>query len=105
MRRQGQSDAEVAAALTLFDRSEKGVPFTIAGETFVHGEVPETFALPFDGQPVSDAFPSLIAFHFLVLALGEPAYELAPERPSRGDPRWGVAEPLARRRGRDRAQV
>src|SRR5437773_2303148 len=31
--------------------------------------------MPFDGAPVSDAFPSLIAFHFLALALGEQAYD------------------------------
>ena len=59
----------------MFDRAEKEVPFEIHGETFVHGETTSDFGLPFDGEPVSDAFPSLIAFDCLALALGEQAYD------------------------------
>lgn len=61
LRREDRTDDEIDAALALFDRAEKGVPFEIGGETFVHGEMRDTFGLPFDGRPVPDAFPSLIS--------------------------------------------
>jgi hypothetical protein len=98
MRREGRTDGEIDAALALFDQAEKGVPFEISGETFVHAEMPDTFGLPFDGRPVSDAFPSLIAFHFLALALGEQAYDprlnamRAAVRAGESRSAWHVAE-------------
>jgi hypothetical protein len=57
LRHEGRRDDDIAAALALFDRAGKGAPFTIAGETFVHGEVPETFGLPFDGSSRSPRRP------------------------------------------------
>jgi len=68
------SAQEVDAALQAFDAAEVGVPFEIAGETLTHGVV-GGFSYPFVGQPISDAFPSLIAFHALCLALGKNAYD------------------------------
>jgi hypothetical protein len=98
LRREERTSEEVEAALALFDRAEKEVPFEIHGETFVHGETTKDFGLPFDGAPVSDAFPSLIAFHFLALAVGEHTYDarLNELRAAirAGQPRsaWHVAE-------------
>jgi hypothetical protein len=60
--------------------------------------MPATFGLPFDGRPVSAAFPSLIAFHFLALALGEQAYDprlnemRAAVRAGESRSAWHVAE-------------
>jgi hypothetical protein len=75
LRRQKRPPEEVAAALALFDNAKVGEPFEIHGETFVHGQTSAEFGLPFTGEPVSDAFPSLIAFHFLALALGNAVYD------------------------------
>ncbi len=75
LRRQGASDADIDEALTLFDSAQVGEPFEIHGQTYVHGAGPAEFNLPFDGIPVSDALPSLIAFHLLALALGEQVYD------------------------------
>lgn len=75
LRRDKRSDNEIAAALSLFDRAEIGQPFEVHGQTFVHGKAPDEFGLPFTGEPVCDAFPSLIAFHFLALALGHHIYD------------------------------
>jgi hypothetical protein len=98
LRREGRSDGEIDAALAVFDSAELGVPFEVHGTTFEHGRVDSDFRLPFNGTPVSDAFPSLIAFHFLALALGEQTYDpaLDPLRDAirEGRPRssWHVAE-------------
>jgi HNH endonuclease len=98
LRREKRTAEEIVAALSLFDNAQKGVPVEIHGETFVHGESPGTFGLPFDGPPVSEAFPSLIAFHFLALGLGEQVYDerLNPLRKAirNGESRsaWHVAE-------------
>lgn len=75
LRREKRGDEEIEAALSLFDQADKGGPVEIYGETFVHGEVSGDFHLPFDGEPVTDAFPALIAFHFTALALGETVYD------------------------------
>jgi hypothetical protein len=75
LRRHNVDEADVEAALTLFDTAKHGEPFEIIGQTYVHGVGPAEFNLPFDGAPVSDALPSLIAFHFLALALDEQVYD------------------------------
>jgi hypothetical protein len=90
LQRHGYSTEEIAAALELFDTAEAGVPFEVAGDTYTHGSV-QDFNLPFDGEPVSDAFPSLIAFHFLALYLGEVAYD-----PSLNDLRAAIRRGEAR---------
>jgi HNH endonuclease len=98
LQREQRGDAEIEAALALFDAAESGVPFDIYGETFEHGTVGSGFRLPLDGAPVSDAFPSLIAFHFLALSLGESVYDarLNTLRKAirQGEPQsdWHVAE-------------
>jgi hypothetical protein len=75
LRRENRTDEEIEAALLLFDCAQKGMAVEIHGETFVHGETTTDFGLPFDGTQVSEAFPSLIAFHFLTLMLGAQAYD------------------------------
>ena len=59
----------------MFDTAETGTRFHIHGQDFIHGGPVSEFRLPFDGYPISDAFPSLIAFHFLALAMGEQVYD------------------------------
>jgi hypothetical protein len=98
LRRKGRTEDEIEAALSLFDSAEAGVPVHIQGETFVHGETDVAFDLPFTGTPVADAFPSLIAFHFLAFALGEQIYDPRldglREAIKAGEPQspWHVAE-------------
>jgi hypothetical protein len=63
--------AEEGSALRI---AEIGIPTQVSDDlTIVHGQVPE-FRPAFAGEHVSDAFPTLVAFHFLALRLGELAY-------------------------------
>lgn len=103
LEREGRAATEIEAALMLFDNAPKGEPVVLHGETFIQGETATDFGLPFNGTPVADAFPSLIAFHFLALALGEQAFDprLDPLREAirRGDDRskWHAAESMITR--------
>jgi hypothetical protein len=72
--RAGCSDDETAEALGLFDRAEIGVPIEIGGATVTHGVV-EVFEPELTGVIVSHSFPSLIAFHFVALAIGPNVYD------------------------------
>lgn len=74
LRREGKSADELAAAKQLFDEAVEGVPVQIGDNHVVHGKV-EQFGPAFDGAPVSDAFPALVAFHFLALAMGPNVYD------------------------------
>jgi hypothetical protein len=58
----------------LFDKAVEGVPVQIGSDRVVHSSV-EGFTAAFDGAPVSDAFPALVAFHFLGLAMGPNVYD------------------------------
>jgi hypothetical protein len=104
LRRKRRTDHEIEASLAIFDSAEPGVLFDIHGETFEHGSVESEFRPPFDGTPVSDAFPSLIAFHFLAFNLGEQVYDtrLNPLREAIrcGEPQsdWHAAESGLERR-------
>jgi hypothetical protein len=70
LRRQGQSPQEIEKLLSTFDDASEGA-LTPLTETLAirHGSV-EGFDLPFDGKPLSDAFPATIAFHYLALKFG-----------------------------------
>jgi hypothetical protein len=98
LRRAQQPEAQIEAALSLFDNAEAGVPVEIHGETFTRNEIEAEFGLPFDGEPVTDAFPSLIAFHFLAFAIGktiyDPSLDALRDAIRRGEPQsnWHVAE-------------
>lgn len=98
LRRQNLNDADIEAALTFFDTAEHGEPLEILGETYIHGSGPLEFGMPLNGTPVSEAFPSLIAFHLLALALGKQVYDqtLAGLRRAirNGEPKsdWHVTE-------------
>jgi hypothetical protein len=72
--RAGCSADEIAEAIGVFDRAEIGVPIEIGGATVTHGAV-EDFDPELRGVVVSTGFPSLIAFHFLALAIGPNAYD------------------------------
>lgn len=98
LKREHRSE-EIAAALALFDQAEHGVPVEIAGETVVQSATGD-FLPQIRGEEVTDAFPALVAFHFLALALRDSIYDerLNPLRETikRGEPRsdWHVVERL-----------
>jgi hypothetical protein len=74
LRRAGKSEAEVRKTLKLVDSAEAGVPVRVAPDlTVIHGAV-DHFDLAFEGRSVSEAFPALVAFHTLALALGSTVY-------------------------------
>jgi hypothetical protein len=74
VRRRGATESEVRRILAQFDSAAVGVPVRLTDELVLrHGQV-EAFALPFDGEPVSEAFPALIGFHTLALVIGRAVY-------------------------------
>jgi hypothetical protein len=74
LRREGRKPEEVEQLLAVFDEAPPGSGTPLTGSLSIrHGSV-EGFDLPFDGEPVSDAFPASIGFHFLALAFGRAIY-------------------------------
>jgi len=74
LRRHGVDDDEIERLLEQFDSAPEGVLTPLTDKLAVqHGAV-EAFDLSFDGKPVSDAFPSVIAFHLLALRFGRAIY-------------------------------
>lgn len=74
LRREKVPESKIARVLGQFDAAPLGAVTPVTETLAVrHGSV-EGFDLPFDGWPVSDAFPSAIAFHLLALRFGRGIY-------------------------------
>jgi hypothetical protein len=73
LRRERRSGDEVEAGLTLFDQAAEGVPVQIGDHVVTHRSV-ERFGPSFEGGSVGDAFPALVAFHFMALGIGSHIY-------------------------------
>jgi hypothetical protein len=103
LQREGRKAAEIAAGLARFDEAADGIPVRIGDSTITHGAL-QAFDAALTGKPVSEAFPSLIAFHFLALSLGPSIYDeqLNPLRRAiregSGRSDWHVAERWLERR-------
>lgn len=74
LRRRGKSEDEIRETLALVEQAEPGVAIHASDDmTVVHGQV-ERFHLALRGTRVSEAFPALVGFHALALALGGTIY-------------------------------
>lgn len=74
LRKRGTSGDQLRETLALVENAEAGVPIQATdGLTVVHGQV-EKFHLTLKGTRVSEAFPALVGFHALALALGGTIY-------------------------------
>ena len=92
LRKHDLGETEISDALQRFDRAAEGETVEIApGLSIRHGSV-EEWDLPFDGEPVSDLLPVVIAFHFLGLRIRRAIYSDI-FGPLRDEIRVGVPEP------------